>query len=567
MKFNYLTRIRIISICVFLFALLLIGKLYVLQIVDHQTYLDKADKQYISAGGTLFSRGTIYFQNKDGTTVSAATLKSGFVVAINPTVLQNPEDAYLKLSAILPIDHDTFIAKAAAKSEVYEEVAKQVDAETGQKIDALNIPGLNVYTERWRFYPGGSTAANTIGILGYLGNNYAGRYGLESQYDSVLERTDDSSVNFFAQIFSNIKNMAENNPDEGDIVTTIEPTVQSELEQELASTTAKWSSDFSGGIIMNPATGEIYAMADYPTFNPNDSSSVTNISVFSNPLVEDVYEMGSIVKPLTIAAGIDAGVITATSTFDDKGFVLVDGKKISDFDGKDRGVVTMQTVLSESLNVGAAHVVALLGNKTFTDYMYAFGLGQKTGIDLPNEAQNLVDNLNSTRDIEHFTASFGQGIALTPVSTVRALSAIANGGVLVNPHVVKQINYITGLSKTFPTVSSQPVIKKSTAIEVTRMMVYSVDNVLMNGTIKLPDYSVAAKTGTAQIANPAGGGYYSDRFLHSFVGFFPAYDPKFFIFLYTVYPKGVQYGSETLTEPFMDIVKFLINYYNIPPDR
>lgn len=568
MKFNYLTRIRIISICIFVFAVFLIGKLYMLQIVNYGVYVDKADRQYVSAGGTLFSRGTIYFQNKDNTIVSAATLKSGFVVALNPEILKDPEDVYSKLNGLLPIDHDTFIAEAEKKNDPYEEVAKQVSDETGTQIANLKITGLNIYKERWRFYPGGETAANTIGIMGYKGDDYAGRYGLERQYETVLQRTDDGYVNFFAQIFSNLKSMAGGDEKvQGDIVTTIEPTVESELEAELGSTTNRWGSDYSGGIIMNPRTGEIYAMAIDPSFDPNNLQDVKNVSILSNPLVEDVYEMGSIIKPLTISAGIDAGVITATSTLVDHGFVMVDGKKISDFDGKDRGTVTMQDVLSQSLNVGALHVVTLLGNQKFTDYMYKFGLNQKTGIDLPSEAADLVDNLNSTRDIEHDTASFGQGIALTPIATVRALSAIANGGVLTNPHLVKRINYKIGTYLDVPIQTGQRVIKVATAEEVARMMTWSVDHTLMNGKVRLQNYSIAAKTGTAQIANPAGGGYYNDRFLHSFVGFFPSYNPRFFIFLYTVYPKGVQYGSETLTEPFMNIVKFLINYYDVPPDR
>lgn len=548
--------------------MLLIGKLYMLQIVNKEVYQDKADRQYMSVGGSLFSRGSIFFQNKDNSLVSAATLKSGFIVAVNPQILKDPEDVYAKLNAIVPLDHDSFIAKATKKNDPYEEVAHRVDLELGQKIDALKITGLKVYKERWRFYPGGVTASNAIGILGYKGDEYAGRYGLESQYESTLSRTDGGSINFFAQIFSNIQSVAgASQKSEGDIVTTLEPTVESYLEEELASTTKRWSSEFSGGIIMNPATGEIYAMAGDPTFDPNNSQLEKNVTVFSNPLVEDVREMGSIIKPLTIAAGIDMGVISANSTLYDKGYLMVNGKKISDFDGKDRGIVTMQDVLSQSLNVGVAHVVTLLGNKTFTEYMYRFGLDQKTNIDLPNEGKNLVKNLASPRDIEHVTASFGQGIALTPISTVRALGAIANGGVMVRPHIVKKINYKIGTSIDTPIEPGVRVIKRETAEEVTRMMVWSVDHVLLNGTMKLPNYSVAVKTGTAQIAKKGGGGYSDTEVLHSFIGYFPAYNPKFIIFLYTVNPKGIKYGSETLTQPFMNIVKFLINYYEVPPDR
>ena len=566
MKSNFLTRIRLISGFVFLFALLIIVRLYFLQIVDHGIYLNKADRQYMSSGSSLFDRGSIFFQDKDGNLISAATLKSGFIVAVNPEVLQNPEDVYQKLSAILPIDHDTFIAKATKSGDPYEEITTKVSSDIGQKISALKISGLNVYKENWRFYPGEDTASRTIGIMGYLGNDFAGRYGLESQYDTTLKRTDESSVNFFAELFSDIKS-ANTGQGEGDIVTTIEPTVQMYLQNELATTTAKWSSDYTGGIIMNPSTGEIYAMDISPTFDPNNTQNEKSSDVFSNPLVENIYEMGSIIKPLTMSIGIDTGVLTASTTYDDPGFVMLNGKKVSDFDGKDRGVVTMQTALSQSLNVGMAYAEKLIGNSRFTQYMYNFGLNEKTGIDLPNEAQDLTSNLNVNRDLEHAEAAFGQGIALSPVATIRALSVIANGGNLINPHVVKQINYKIGLSKSIPTVVERRVVSVATAEEVARMMVWSADNTLMNGKVKLTNYSVAVKTGTAQIAKPNGGGYYSDKFLHSFVGFFPAYNPKFIIFLYTYNPKGVQYGSETLTLPFMDLVKFLINYYNIPPDR
>ncbi len=568
MKSNNLTRIRIISICILFFALLLIGRLYFLQIVHHDTYIDKADRQYSSTAQKIFSRGTIFFQNKDGSLVSAATLKSGYIVALNPEILKDPESAYDKLSAILPIEKDVFMAKAMKQNDPYEELATKVDDETGQKISALKIPGLAVYKERWRFYPGGNTASHILGILGFKGNDYAGRYGLERQYEKQLEREDGAYVNFFAEIFSNIKKATTSDEnDSADVITTIEPTVQMFLQSTLASTTERWSSDMTGAIIMNPATGEIYAMETYPTFDPNHSDQEKNVSIFSNSLIESVREMGSIIKPLTVAAGIDAGVITPSSTYYDAGYVYINGKKVSNFDGKERGVVSMQDLLSQSLNVGAAHVQKLLGNKRFAEYMFAFGLGEKTGIELPNESGNLVSNLKSTVDIDYATAAFGQGIALTPISAIRALATIANGGYLVNPHVVKTLKYKIGTAKDTPIVTSRRVLKPETAEDVARMMTYSVDNVLSNGKLKLPNYSVAAKTGTAQIAKPNGGGYYDDQFLHSFVGFFPSYSPKFIVFFYTINPKGAQFGSETLTAPFMETVKFLINYYEIPPDR
>ena len=568
MKYSYISRIRFISVCLFFFALLLIGRLYILQIVKNDNYTSKADKQYASSANKIFSRGTIYFENKDKTLVSAATLKMGFIIAINPEIIQDPESVYLKIKDIIPVEHDVFIAKATKKNDPYEEIATHVDEDKGNQISNLNIKGLQAYKERWRFYPGAETASHILGILGYKGNEYAGRYGLERQYESLLERKDGAYVNFFAEMFSDIKAAAApDESNEGDVVTTIEPTVQTFFQSVLASTTEKWSAELTGGIIMDPKTGEIVAMETFPTFNPNKPEQQKSAKVFSNPLVENVYEMGSIIKPLTVAAGINEGVITSKSTYYDKGFVMINGKKVSNFDGKERGVVSMQDVLSQSLNVGAAHVQSLLGNKRFATYMFSYGMDERTDIELPNEAKDLVGNLRGNVDIDFATASFGQGIALTPVATIRAIATLANGGYLVKPHLVKRIDYKIGVSKATPIEMGKQVLKSSTAEEVARMMTYSVDHVLSNGSLSLPNYSVAAKTGTAQIAKDGGGGYYDDRFIHTFVGFFPSYNPKFIVFLYTVNPKGARFGSETLTHPYMDIVNFLINYYEVPPDR
>jgi cell division protein FtsI (penicillin-binding protein 3)/stage V sporulation protein D (sporulation-specific penicillin-binding protein) len=322
----------------------------------------------------------------------------------------------------------------------------------------------------------------------------------------------------------------------------------------------------TGAIIMDPNTGSIYAMNAVPTFDLNSRQDAT-IEEFRNPLVEDVYEMGSIIKPLTMAAGLDSGAITRSSSYYDAGFITLNDYTIKNFDGKGRGTVPMQEILNQSLNTGVSWIVTQMGKEKFRTYFTNYGLGEETGIDLPGEAQGLVENLQSPRDVEYATASFGQGIALTPVETIRALASLANGGKLVTPHLADRIEYDDGTIEKIAYPEPKQILKEETSEEISRMLSVVVDDALRGGNVALPNHSIGAKTGTAQMADSAGGGYYEDRYLHSFFGYFPAFEPRFIVFMYTVEPQNVRYASETLTDPFMEIARFLINYYSIPPDR
>lgn len=568
MRTSFRLRVGVIAAAVLVFAGLLTLRLYLVQIVHGNEYASQADRQYVRPNYNLYDRGTIFFTDKDGMLVAGARLKSGFTVAINPQELGSADVAYAKLANVMELPQERFAQQASKKDDPYEEIAKQVSTTTGSAIESLGLSGVQLYREQWRYYPGGTLAAHTLGFVGYKGDDYSGRYGLERYYDDVLSRPGNNLyVNFFAELFSNLRVLSGSAKQAGDVITTLEPSVQLYLEDRLKEVHTKWNARQTAGIIINPQDGSIYAMGVYPTFNPNDYGSVDDVTVFSNPLVESVYEMGSIIKPITMAAGIDSGAVTADTRYDDTGKLTLDGYTISNFDGVGRGNVDMQEVLSQSLNTGVAFVVRQMGNDVFRSYLEKFGIGQETGIDLPAESAGLVKNLQSPRDIEYATASFGQGIALTPINTVQALSVLANGGRLVTPHVGRRIAYQTGLSRdlTFPGDGEQ-VIKPETAEEVTRMLVKVVDEALGGGDYVREHYSVAAKTGTAQIPGPAGG-YLDNRYLHSFFGYFPAYDAKFLVFLYTVEPRGVRYASQTLTEPFDDIVSFLINTYEIPPDR
>jgi len=564
MKYN---RITVLYGIFFLVALLLVSRLYFLQVMNGQAYSDQADRQYTAPGQSIFGRGSIYFKDKDEKLISAGTLKSGFVLTMNPKNLENPKEAYDKLSSIVEISRESFFNKANKKDDPYEELIYKLDSETAEKIESLEITGIKLYKQRWRFYPGESLACHTLGFLGFEGDSLEGRYGIERYYNDILQRENsDLYVNFFAEVFSNIKSGLEGKKREGDVILSIEPTVQAYLETELAQLKEKWNTESALGVVINPKDGRIYALAVNPTFDLNNFKK-EDTSTFANPFVENVFEMGSIIKPLTMAIGLDTRAVTAKTTYKDKGYMVFDEAKISNYDGKARGVVDMQEVLNQSLNTGVAFVVGEVGKETFAEYMLNLGLGEETGIDLPNETYGLVSNLESPRDIEYATASFGQGLALTPVGTVRALSALANGGRLITPHLSVGIKRSVGLPKELIYPEGEQVLKESTSEEITRMLVRVVDDALLGGTVKMDNYSIAAKTGTAQIAKEDGRGYYEDRYLHSFFGYFPAYNPQFLTFFYIINPKEVRYASHTLTEPFMNMTKFLINYYEIPPDR
>ena len=501
---RFITRIRVVTALCLLTSAVIIGKLYFLQVIHGDEYARRADAQSIELKNPLLNRGTILFSAKDGTLITAATLRE-----------------------------------------------------------------LGTSTEHQRYYPGGSLAAQTIGFVAYNNDDeQKGRYGLERYYEQTLARGgEDSYANFFVELFSGFAG-APADGGEGDIITTIEPSVQSELERTLSAYGALWHPALSGGIVMDPSNGEIVAMAVRPAFDLNRFNEQENPGIFKNPQNESVYEMGSIMKPLTIAAGLDSGTITEASTYNDTGCITLEQKKICNFDAKARGVIPMQEILSQSLNVGSAYVATKMGPAVFREYfLNRYKLGAESGIDLPGEIRGLVQNLQSPRQVEYATAAFGQGIAITPVETVRALASLGNGGVLVTPHLVRAVKYDSGVTRTLSWGDGEQILKPETSTAISRMLTKVVDTTLADGKLKMEHYSMAAKTGTAQIANPAGGGYYADRYLHSFFGYFPSFAPRFVIFLFAVEPTGASFSSQTWAMPFGGMVKFLINYYNIPPDR
>lgn len=570
MKQTIERRFFLVGIGLTLFGVVIIGRLFFLQVVSHDYYLSLAQRQHVASLDTEARRGNIYFREKDGNLLSAATTKAGYLLFIDPRKIKDAGNVYEKLHTIIPeINREDFLERASKKADPYEVIVGRLTDEDVENIVRLELSGVGLAPEEWRLYPAHELASHVLGFVGYEEDDIIGRYGIEYRYEDTLNGEEDyaGGQSTLGRAFLSWGRKIFRTPRTGaDIALTIEPQAQLFVEEKLEELFTKWRGVRAGIVVMDPQSGRILAMATRPTFDPNAYSDVESLDVFVNPFVEHVYELGSVFKPLTIASGLDLGRITAGTTYFDQGFVEINGERIENYDGKGRGFVDIQRVLNESLNTGAVFVMQKTGGENLFNYFEEFGLGEKTDIELPGEVLGKLSNLESGREIEYATASFGQGIAVTPLAFLRAVSALANGGRLVKPFVVDRI-----LLDGIPDIVTEPkikkgIIKEETSEEITRMLVEVVDEALLGGTIKNEHYSIAAKTGTAQIANPYERGY-SEEFLHSFFGYGPAYDAEFAIFLFLVNPRGERYASRTLAEPFMEIMEFLLSYYNVPPDR
>jgi cell division protein FtsI (penicillin-binding protein 3)/stage V sporulation protein D (sporulation-specific penicillin-binding protein) len=564
---NFQSRIKIIGIGFFLAAGVIVWRLFSLQIVSGDFYKDLADQQYnaLKSRPPISYRGSVYFREKSGQLVSAAVVKNGFTLAINPKIFKNPEQVYEKLSSIIPIDREEFLRKAGKENDSYEEIARRLEKEQAEQIKKLNIEGVDIVPEAWRFYPGGNLASHVLGFVGYRGDELVGQYGIEKEFEEFLKGEGDLKENSFGDIFLGLGRQifTFSREDEKNLVLTIEPRVQSFLEGTLKKIMDDYSAESSGGIIMDPKNGKILAMAAKPDFDPNFYNKVKDPAVFLNPLISNIFEVGSSFKPITLSIALNENKITPETTYIDNGFLILNNMRIENYDAKARGKVHMQIVLNKSLNTGAVFAARRVEKEIFRNYLANFGLSEKTGIELPDEVKGNISSLDNYRDIEYATASFGQGIALTPLGFTAAFAVLGNGGNLVEPYIIETS---PGSGASRPKIKRQ-IIKKETSEEISRMLTKVVDEALLEGTVKLEHYSITAKTGTAQIPLGSKKGYSEDEYLHTFAGYAPSFDARFLVFLYLKKPRGIRYAAYSLGPSFMDIMKFLLNYYEVSPDR
>lgn len=546
----------------------LIARLFMLQIVQHQLYASLASRQQRAVAEVAGERGRIFAKDKEGRLIPLALNKVQKNLIASPKDIKNPDEVALVLAKELRLDQAEVAKKLSRQEDPYEVIAKRVEETTVKKLEELKFPGLFFEEEKRRVYPHGTLAAHLIGFASKEEDVEEGRYGLERFYErelsgkrGFLEGAKDAA-GFFITLGRRIIRPPENG---ADLILTVDYNIQLKTEEVLAGTRERWGAAAGGALVLEPSTGKILALAASPSFDPNFFSRETDYSRFLNPLVESVYELGSVLKPVTMAGGLNEGVVRPTSTYEDKGEVRLDGYTIRNYDGKARGVQTMTQVLEKSLNTGAVYVARLLGEERQLDYFTRFGFGAKTDVDLSGEVPGDLSNLQPGREVEFATASYGQGIAVTPLQLASAIAAIANGGRLMQPYVIDTIGDDSGGEERRAPLMKRRVISEETAETLTKILVSVVRNGLENRA-GVKGYFVAAKTGTAQIPRHDAPGY-TDAVMHTFVGYAPAFSPRFLTLLFLQDPKGNRFASNTLAIPFRELAEYILHYYEVPSDE
>ncbi len=439
----------------------------------------------------------------------------------------------------------------------------------------LEVPGLGFDLKPYRYYPENEVGANILGFVSYSDGEGTGHYGLEEFFNDELfgkygslksEKGGKSNL-----IIVNDREYTKPEPG-SDFILTIDRNIEFVACEKLASAVKKHGADGGSVIVIKPQTGAIVAMCSVPSFNPNDYKAVKDISYYNNPAVFYQYEPGSVFKTITMSIAIDQGKISPSTTYEDKGQIMIKGwpKPIKNADFATHGphgVVDMSAVLDNSLNTGAIFVMNQVGPAVFADYVKSYGFGERTGIELGSESPGDISNLlkDRVKEIDAATASFGQGIAVTPLQMIMPYQAIANKGIMMKPYIVKAI--IRGDSGRRDETAPQQIgriISEKTAATVSAMLVNVVEKGHSKGAA-ISGYYIGGKTGTAQVASS--GGYSADNYVHTFIGIAPIDEPAFVMLTKIDNPKDAKYAESSAVPLWREIADFILKYYAVPKTR
>lgn len=556
------------------FAAVITLKLFVLQVLDHSTYKALASGQHEIFKELFPSRGDILIHDlKDGTVLPIATVQQVAFVYADPRKVEDADRTAEELGELFGFDEekvDALEERLKDREDPYEPIERDVTDEMLDQLIALELPGVFYLREEGRLYPEQGLGGHAVGFVGSgEDGTMAGRYGIEGYFNEELTGTPGflrSERDIAGRLIAIGDRSIEPAVDGSDVVLTLDRTIQYTACTKLHAAVAKHGADGGSVVIIEPQTGKILAMCGSPDFEPDSYNEVESIDTFNNPAIFSSYEPGSIFKTITIAAALDAGAITPTTTFEDTGSVMVDGwpKPIGNAEGKVYGVVDMTVALEESVNTGMVFAMRQTGMEAFVEYVKNFGFGVRTGVELETEAAADISSLDIGEEVYAATASFGQGITATPLQMAAAYAAIANDGVLMKPYIVEDVIHPDGTKESRLPQEIRRVIQAKTARLLGAMLV----SVVENGHGKragVPGYYIGGKTGTAQVAD--GAGYSLDKTIGSFAGFGPVNNPKFAMVVRIDNPKDVQWAESTAAPLFGDIASFLLQYFEVPPER
>ena len=562
--------------------IVVVARLFYLQIIRHDHYKQAALSDQLKEYSIAAERGIIEAR-ESGKVVPLVLNQKLYTLYVDPTLVKQPQISASKVAAVTHGDVSRYAQAMQTKNTRYVILAKKINEDQANKILALKLPGVGAQSLDYRTYPQGTLAAQ---LLGFVSDDGKGTYGIEQALNKQLSGTpgtlkaitDASGVPLAAS-----RDNIQISPKDGDtVVLSIDMGIQAQLEKILASDYKNTKSQQLSAVVIDPNTGQVKGMANYPTYDPSKYQEVSDPSLFLNAAADNAIEPGSTMKNLTTAAALDQGVVQPSTTFYDPAHWVVDGFNITDIeeDGG-AGTKTIGDILNLSLNTGATWELMQMGGgqinsqarNRWHDYMVNhYHLGSATGIELGYEAGGYVPSPTTGYglDLTYANTSFGQGVTLTALQMAAALSAVVNGGTYYQPHLVSQtINSQGQTTNQKPTALIKNVVKPSVSQEMQSLMEYVVAQHYNPGGFKYlnfpSNYIVGGKTGTAQIANPKGG-YYADKYNGTYAGFIGGDKPQYVVVVYNIQPHVAGYAGSYGGQPvFGDIAHMLIDGGYVTP--
>lgn len=557
-------RLGLVTVLIVLATVGILGRLAYLQLVRGE-YYGKMDIGQAEEMRSLQSpRGTIYDRNGKVLAVSTVSLS----LYADPQMLNRaPEALAAMLAPYLEVSAPELQEKLSRKNR-FVWLERMLDKKQSDAVQELitreKLEGLQFIEESKRYYPNGDLLAQ---VLGFVGIDDKGLDGLEMLLDDQIKGSSREQAILTSRhgmpiLDSTLAPLFGDK--ERSVYLTIDASVQFFAERALDRAMQQTNSSGGSLIVMDPKTGEILAMANAPTYDPNHFAEGSE-EAYRNRAVTNLYEPGSTFKPIIAAAALDAGTVTPDTVFEDTGAVHASGHVIQNWDGESYGSVRLVDIIKDSINTGFAELGLRTGGATLTKYAKRFGFGKQTGIELPGEGDGILFDPDDMRDSDVATMSIGQSIAVTPLQMLQAYGALANGGHMMRPHILASIVNPDG--STYKQYAAEEV-GQPVRPEVTATLLPMLEKVVAAGggvKAQVSGYRLAGKTGTAQKLDAVHGGYMDGRYIASFIGFGPVENPAVVCLVVLDDPEGVYYGGQIAAPVFAEVMAEIMRYKAIPP--